>query len=59
MQKCPQCGFRKVKERRVRDENGLDRGSQTVCTNCDAVIRDDTVIRDAVVEDSVVQDEVR
>ena len=44
MQKCPNCGFHSVDVQRVRDENGLDRGSQSVCTNCDAVIRDDVKI---------------
>lgn len=44
MQKCPNCGFNTVEDHRVRDENGRDRGSQAVCSNCEAVIRDDVEI---------------
>lgn len=44
VQKCPHCGFNTVAEHRVRDENGLDRGSQSVCGNCNSVIRDDVDI---------------
>ncbi|MGH3622432.1 MAG: hypothetical protein ACRDQ5_11675 [Sciscionella sp.] len=52
MQKCPRCGFRKMEERRLRDEDGRDRGSRTVCSNCDSVIKDN-------VDDVIIGDEVQ
>lgn len=50
MQKCPNCGFKTIEDHRVRDEQGSDRGSQSVCTNCDSVVRDDVQLRQEDVE---------
>jgi transcriptional regulator NrdR family protein len=40
MQKCPQCGFRKIQVQAIRhpDTGKLIR-TQTVCTNCQSVIK--------------------
>jgi ribosomal protein L32 len=39
VQKCPQCGFRKIQVQAVRDPStGKLIRTQTVCTNCQSVI---------------------